>query len=71
MSAHRKNQCAKYRDRYGPGLIIYWFGFLEDESEGATVEVWRAKEQLLVLAGLPQTFVIRTDLKGKYGKLHE
>lgn len=29
-----KDQFSKYVNRYGPGMVVYWFGFVDELQEG-------------------------------------
>lgn len=29
-----KDQFTKYVNRYGPGMVVYWFGFVDELQEG-------------------------------------
>ena len=33
---HMQDQFSKYVNRYGPGMVIYWFGFVEELQDAAS-----------------------------------
>ena len=45
----REQQYDKYINRFGPGAVIYWFGFVEDLA--------REETELLLLDSLPHDIV--------------
>lgn len=54
-----------YLNQLGPGLVIYWFGFIDDGTE-PDLETWRAQHGLLVLSDLPDAVVPRPDIPAEH-----
>lgn len=67
MEKQFREQISTYRRRIGPGIVIYWFGFVEDVSDGdggLLLDQWRAQD-VLVLSSLPEPVRVRHDLPGR------
>lgn len=46
-------QASQYCNRFGPGAIIYWLGFIDDLAD--------LREDVLVLCGLETDWIIKID----------
>jgi len=44
---YMRDQLRSYKHRYGPGIVIYWFGFVKCEEE----------EGILVMDSFPKSIV--------------
>lgn len=63
---HTQEQFSKYVNRYGPGMVIYWFGFIDDlqdaDSDLVLVDSFPSSEDTIQLPCLP----IPKDILGDY-----
>ena len=52
-----QEQFSKYVNRYGPGMVIYWFGFVDDlqdaNSDLVLVDKFPSREDMTQLPCLP------------------
>ena len=54
---YNQEQFSKYVNRYGPGMVIYWFGFIDDlqgaDADLVLVEDFPSAEDTIQLPQLP------------------
>jgi hypothetical protein len=69
MARNWSEQLNTYTTHFGPGLVIYWYDFIEDPEvdpvkNEAHLKKWR-KDGILILSRLPDTVVHRPDIRLK------